>query len=170
MNERTCFTDRLSHFTFGESYLTVSQPGFYMPKEKSVGAVVYRLDKSPLFLLLHYAGGHWGFPKGHREAGESKEETARREIVEETALKEFEFTPGFLEKIQYFYKREGKVFNKTVHYLVARTSESRISVSHEHQGFEWLSFREAYEKLTFDNDRETLAKAKKFIQEKEGLN
>ena len=96
-----------------------------MPKERSVGAIVFRFDEEPFYLLLHYEEGHWGFPKGHRESSESKEETACREIEEETALKEFQFLTDFVEKIQYFYSREGKVFNKTVHYLLVQTEENR---------------------------------------------
>ena len=53
--------------------------------EKSCGAVVYRMEKGRrLYLLLHYCEGHWDLPKGHVEAGESEEQTARREISEET--------------------------------------------------------------------------------------
>ncbi len=141
-----------------------------MTKEKSVGAVLYRIEEqSILFLLLHYPGGHWSFPKGHRESEETKEETARREIIEETGITKFVFIPGFQEKIQYFFSSKGKPVNKTVHYLVAKTGESRVSISHEHQGFEWLSFKESFSRLTFDNDMNIIALAKKFISEKEGI-
>ena len=140
-----------------------------MAKEKSAGAVIYRMAEKPLYLLLHYPGGHWGFPKGHREIDETKEQTARREIQEETSLKEFELFPDFVEKIQYFYSRAGKAFNKTVHYFIARTFEERVVISDEHIGFEWVPFKEAFERLTFDNDKNTITKAKKFIHEKEGF-
>lgn len=60
-----------------------------MKKEKSAGAVIIN-DKK--VLLLHYSSGHWDFPKGHIEKGETELETAKREVKEETGLdiKDFE--------------------------------------------------------------------------------
>ncbi|MDZ4384915.1 MAG: NUDIX domain-containing protein, partial [Candidatus Moranbacteria bacterium] len=58
--------------------------------EKSVGAVVFRKKETggKEFLLLHYPSGHWDFPKGHIESGETEEGTLRREVEEETGLKD----------------------------------------------------------------------------------
>jgi 8-oxo-dGTP pyrophosphatase MutT (NUDIX family) len=55
-------------------------------QEQSFGAVVYRRRKGRvLFLLLkHNSGNHWSLAKGHAEPGETEEQTARREILEET--------------------------------------------------------------------------------------
>ena len=57
-------------------------------KEKSCGALVYRIKNGELELLLlkHRFGGHWSFPKGHVEEGETEVETALREVHEETGL------------------------------------------------------------------------------------
>ncbi|MBQ7975641.1 MAG: NUDIX domain-containing protein, partial [Clostridia bacterium] len=54
-----------------------------MIKEKSCGAVIYRtVDGTRQYFLLlnrkNNAKGHWGFPKGHTEAGENEYETASR--------------------------------------------------------------------------------------------
>ena len=59
-----------------------------MKKEKSCGAVVFRQesDKHKVLLIKHINGGHWSFPKGHVEKDETEEETATREIFEETGL------------------------------------------------------------------------------------
>ncbi|MBQ7646054.1 MAG: NUDIX domain-containing protein [Clostridia bacterium] len=55
--------------------------------ERSCGAVVYkRTDKRVLYLIEHMARGHVSLPKGHVEDGETEEQTARREIKEETNL------------------------------------------------------------------------------------
>ena len=53
----------------------------------SAGIVVYfkRKDKVQ-YLLLHYASGHWGFPKGKIEEDEKKQEAALRELKEEASL------------------------------------------------------------------------------------
>ena len=59
-----------------------------MKKEKSCGAIVYRQRDSwvEVLLIRHKNGGHWAFPKGHVEKQETEEETALREIREETGL------------------------------------------------------------------------------------
>ena len=57
-----------------------------MEYEKSCGAVVFRIgERGPEALVIHQNAGHWGFPKGHVEPGEDEEQTALREILEETA-------------------------------------------------------------------------------------
>ena len=66
-----------------------------MPKEKSAGAIIYRMENGVAqYLLLHYTPsskgkrGQWGFAKGHVEAGETEIQTAKREIAEETGITE----------------------------------------------------------------------------------
>ena len=54
-----------------------------MKFEKSCGAIV--IDNGKILVVSHNAG-HVGFPKGHVEAGESEEETAIREVKEETGI------------------------------------------------------------------------------------
>ena len=61
-----------------------------MKHEKSAGAVVFRKEKEPLYLLLHYEAKHWDFPKGHVEENESDNETVKREVEEETGIKDIE--------------------------------------------------------------------------------
>ena len=66
-----------------------------MKKEKSCGAIVYRKKEGVIqFLLIHQTLRHWTFPKGHVEDGESEQQTAYREILEETGVK-VSFEDGF---------------------------------------------------------------------------
>ena len=116
------------------------------------------------FLLLHYAAGHWDFPKGHIEMGESPEEAALRELEEETGIKEALILSGFEERIQYFFKREGKTVVKGVVFFAARTAVDKVRLSSEHQGFVWLPFEEALAKLTYNNAKEVLKKAHAFLK------
>jgi 8-oxo-dGTP pyrophosphatase MutT (NUDIX family) len=82
-----------------------------MPREKSAGAIIYRMEGGmPLYLLLHYPslnrkGGHWEFAKGHIEEGEDYEKTVRREVAEETGINDLEFLPGFKKHIKYFFRQ-----------------------------------------------------------------
>jgi 8-oxo-dGTP pyrophosphatase MutT (NUDIX family) len=98
-----------------------------MITEHSAGAIVFREENGKIFyLILHYEEGHWGYPKGHIENRETIEETAGREIREETGLTNLEFLDGFKEQTHYFYhNKKGRVF-KTVTFLLTRTSR-RIS-------------------------------------------
>ena len=69
------------------------------------------------FLLLHYASGHWDFPKGNVEAGETEVETVKREIFEETGITDIRFAEGFVQPIFYSYKRDGGLVHKECHFL-----------------------------------------------------
>ena len=134
-----------------------------MARETSVGAVVFRGDGNRKYLLLHYEAGHWDFPKGNVEKGEMPENTARREIREETGIEDITFIPGFDEKIRYFYKRQKKTIAKEVEFLLAETKSQKVMLSFEHTGFEWLSYDEASERITFRNSKDILKKAEGFL-------
>jgi len=156
-----------------------------MPIEKSAGAVIFREDGDKIFyLLLHYPSSakaskeYWDFPKGHIEKGENLEETAKREVEEETGLKDLKLIEGFKEWIKYFFKltlrqnhqfgtgQEGKNVFKIVTFFLAETKTKEVKVSFEHIGFKWLPYEEAIEKLTFKNAKEILKKANDFISKK----
>ncbi len=55
-----------------------------MKTEKSCGAVIFN-DEDKVLIVKHNAG-HWDFPKGHMEAGETETQTAIREVKEETNI------------------------------------------------------------------------------------
>ena len=135
-----------------------------MPFEKSAGAVIFRQEnKKAYYLLLYYPGGHWGFPKGNIEKGEKLEDTAKREVEEETGIKDLKFVEGFKEWIKYFYKLKDQNIFKIVTYLLAETKTKEVKISWEHQGFKWLPYKKALEQLTFKNAKEVLKKANDFI-------
>jgi 8-oxo-dGTP pyrophosphatase MutT (NUDIX family) len=136
-----------------------------MPDEKSCGAVVFREDRDSgrSYLLLHYEEGHWDFPKGHVEEGESETGTARRETIEETGIKELEFLPGFRERIDYYYRHGAALFHKEVFFFIARTDETAVNISKEHIGYVWLPYGKARERLTYPNAKEVLRKAESFL-------
>jgi 8-oxo-dGTP pyrophosphatase MutT (NUDIX family) len=138
--------------------------GTFMPAEFSAGAIIFRQEvKTIYYLLLHYEEGHWGSSKGHIENIETIEETARREIQEETGLTDIHFLDGFKELNQYYFQtRRGRVF-KTVTFLLAETHTKDIRISFEHIGYEWLPFEAALEKVTFENEKQVFRKAHEFL-------
>ena len=136
-----------------------------MEQEKSCGAVIFRVGNDARYLLLHYEAGHWDFVKGHVEKQESEKETVRREILEETGLRNTRFQEDFRERIGYFYRRRGRTVSKEViFYLVESSGDEAVKISGEHVGYEWLPYRQALERLTYKNAKETLRKAENHLQ------
>lgn len=131
--------------------------------EKSCGIILFREEGGErYYLLLHYPGGHWDFGKGHVEANEDEETTARREMTEETGIAKISFVKGFRVKMDYYYRRDRRLYHKDVIYFMGKTSESGVKLSHEHQGYAWLPYEEAMQQLTFENAQILLKKAEKF--------
>ena len=137
-----------------------------MTVEKSAGAIIFRKEgEKPLFLLLHYLSGsrnqkeYWDLPKGHIEKGEKPEDTVKREVKEETGLKDIKFFRGFKETIRYFFKRESKNILKFVTFYLLETKIKEVKISFEHLGFEWLPYERALARLTFKNAKDILRKA-----------
>ena len=127
-----------------------------MPIEKSAGAVIFRkANKKIYYLLLHYPSSakapreYWDFPKGHIEKGEKLEETVKREVEEETGLKDIQFIKGFKEWIKYFFKFKGKTVFKIVTFFLAQTQTKEIKISFEHVGYEWLPYNNSKKVPTF---------------------
>jgi bis(5'-nucleosidyl)-tetraphosphatase len=137
-----------------------------MPREISAGAVVFRRARlGPEFLLLHYGLGHWDFVKGNIEKGEEEKETVRREIEEETGITRVTFANGFRETIRYFYRWKGENIFKIVLFYLVETRQKRVRLSHEHVGYDWLSYRKTLERLTFKNSRDVLKKVHEAIED-----
>jgi 8-oxo-dGTP pyrophosphatase MutT (NUDIX family) len=134
--------------------------------EKSCGVVVFRKQgEARLYLLLHYSEGHWDLPKGHVERGESEEETARREVEEETGIAKLDILQTFREVIEYSFRRRGGLVPKEVVYFLGCTGSESVRLSHEHIGFEWLPYQSALRRLTYANARRVLMKAEGSLSE-----
>ena len=135
-----------------------------MPIERSAGAVVFhKRGRKIEYLLLQYELGHWDFPKGHIEKGETEKDAASREITEETGIKDIIFLPGFQKEVKYFFKKNKKTILKTVIFYLAETKAKKVKISFEHTGYEWLSHSLALKKLTFANAKEILKSANNFL-------
>ena len=134
-----------------------------MIKERSCGAVVYKKEKNEyLFLLEKMKLGHISLSKGHDEANESEEETALREIKEETNL-EVDLDTGFRHVISYS-PYDGCM--KDVVFFVARVKDNGKMIPQECEvsGLVWKNFQEARELLTFDSDKQTLESAYNYLK------
>lgn len=74
-----------------------------------------------LLLIKNSRSAHWGFPKGHMERGETPEQTARREVLEETGM-HIDIIPDFTAKSDYTI--QGKV-EKSVTIFLAKTEDTK---------------------------------------------
>lgn len=123
-----------------------------MKYEKSCGAVVFDGDK---ILVIQQAAGHWGFPKGHVEEGETEVETAIREIKEETNV-DVEINEKFRYVEKYFPKED--VEKDVVFFVAQKIGGENIAQEEEVQNIVWVSCEEAMELLTFESSKNVLKK------------
>ncbi|MGK0467138.1 bis(5'-nucleosyl)-tetraphosphatase [Clostridium sp.] len=130
--------------------------------EKSCGAVIYRKNDDNLeFLTIsHKSDGHWGFPKGHVEKGENEEETAVREIYEETGLL-VDLIDGFRVTVEYSPK-EG--VRKEVIFFLAKVQEQSVHIQEEEvKDYKWASFQHTKQILSYESSKTILEQAYEFI-------
>lgn len=133
--------------------------------EHSCGFVLFRqVGKNRYFLLMHYKAGHWDFPKGHIEEGETQLQTAKRELEEETGINDVYVVPDFKYEYAYEFGRDSKK-SKKVTFMLARTPQVRTKLSHEHIGARWVPYKRAVGMLTFENAKKMLEAANKFLLE-----
>lgn len=127
-----------------------------MRTEKSCGAVVFRNknDNIQVLLIRHLNGGHWAFPKGHVEKGETEEQTALREILEETGLA-VELDNRYRQVVSYSPKKD---VVKDVVYFVATASSDAATVAQEEEISQivWVDMHKAADYVSFDNDKKVL--------------
>jgi bis(5'-nucleosidyl)-tetraphosphatase len=136
-----------------------------MYDEISAGAVLHLVDENfeINYLILNYSYGHWDFPKGNIESGETEIDTIKREVMEETGIVDIKLIEGFRQQISYKYRKKSKLVNKTVIYYLAETKSNNVVLSFEHVNFAWLNFDDALNKLSFDNSKKVLKNAKEFL-------
>lgn len=131
-------------------------------EDKSYGIIAVHNDK---FLLLKQNKGHWGFPKGHKEGNETDQESALRELKEETGITHCLLSnfPPISE--DYFLVNEGKPdWHKVVQYFVGFVENEDVSIQKtEIMDYKWATFNEALETLTYDNNKKVLQKVQEYI-------
>lgn len=142
----------------------------------SSGGVIYRAtpDGGAEVALIAYTGRGggrvWCLPKGGVEPNESLEETARREVLEETGLSGD--VEAKLGTIQYWYygRQERVRYHKSVHFFLLRFREGRTE-DHDREAEEvrWFPLGDAVEALTYENERAILLRASAAIRERLGL-
>ena len=134
---------------------------------RSAGVVLFRDGKKRKYLLLEHSYG-WDLPKGIMDKGEKSQETALRELREETGISKAVILPGFKATVSYMYTWKGKRLLKFVVFYLAKTRQKRVKLSFEHKGYVWLPYKDAVNKATlkFANARNVLRKAERWLNVK----
>ena len=128
-----------------------------MAIEITSGAVVYRKNNGEIeYLLLESQNkGHfWGFPKGHVEGNETLEETAKREIKEETQLV-LPINTSFHVYTEYDLPN-GNRKQMTLYTADLTQSEDIHLQAEEIKNCGWFNYADARERLTYDNLKQLL--------------
>lgn len=132
--------------------------------ESSCGAVVYRDIKGEIRYLLikNKRSAHWGFPKGHIEPGETKKETAMREVLEETGI-HINIIDGF-ESVSKYKIRDR--IDKKVSIFVGTTKDTSTVIQQEEiEDYIWLTYDRAMSLLKFENDKNILSGAHTYLND-----
>lgn len=131
-----------------------------MPKEKLFQVGVKALitnDKNEILVLdsgewhLKHQTQHWDIPGGRIQEGHTILETLQREVLEETGVKSLNKAEFFTSVISNFEipldsRQVGLVL---MVYKVKIPENSKIKLSHEHSGFEWVESKEAAKRLSY---------------------
>ena len=133
----------------------------------SAGGVVYRANDGAVDVVIcgRLGDGVWGLPKGTPDEGETLEETAVREVSEETGLE-----VHIVDKIgtvEYWFARAGVRYHKWVHhYLFEATGGDTEAHDLEYDRVEWRPIDDALKALTFKNEAEMVKQARSLIEKR----
>lgn len=125
---------------------------------RSSGAVAMKPDRRVL-LLRKRDEQVWCLPKGTMEPGETAEETALREVREETGLRVKLLRPLKEVRYAYYWPPHRLNYDKRVAYFLAEPIGGRLRAEAEFDTARWVSRPEAMELLSWQNDKDVVARA-----------
>jgi 8-oxo-dGTP pyrophosphatase MutT (NUDIX family) len=131
--------------------------------EVSAGGVVYRHEDDAIQIALAARRTRrgdlaWGLAKGAIEPGETEEQAAVREVLEETGL-EVDVVSD-LGDIRYFYVWEGVRVRKRVHFFLMRMTGGDVETRDtEMEDVRWFPLRSAVKRAAYRGEREVIERA-----------
>ena len=126
-------------------------------REVSYGGVVVRGDEM-IVIVPRGRRRVLGLPKGGANPGETPEQTAEREVREETGITAR--ASERLGQVDYSYRRGGRVIAKTVHFYLCRF-EAGDTADHDHEvdDARWMPLRQARRRLSYPGERAMIERA-----------
>ena len=124
-----------------------------LPEEKAGGGLVYNKDGDVLFI---FRNGKWDLPKGGTEKNETIEETAMREVEEETGVTGLAITEK-LQRTYHIFKRNGRYKLKITQWFEMRTKYEDIPQGQADEGIErveWVNPKDI--KFLLENSYENI--------------
>ncbi len=139
-------------------------------KDYAFGIVPVRREGGRvLYLLIQHRAGHWAFPKGHAEPGETPLETARRELLEETGIADVDIAGDRTFVEHYDTVKRGRDVDKTVTYFLGWVKRADVRIQAEEvRDYAWLDAEAAAARITFEETRRILAEAGRVVRGSEG--
>ena len=135
----------------------------FMKKEKSCGAVVIKKENDGIkFLIIRQHDDCWHFTKGHVEEGETEEETAIREIKEETNI-DVEVDNNFRRVITYSPRED--VIKDVVFFIGKPLSDNIIIDPNELYDAKWEEIDSVKKHFNYKENIYILEEATKYIKE-----
>ena len=137
-------------------------------REPTSGGIIFRFTKDHKdieILLIQDSKARWTIPKGHIEPGETAKMTARREIEEETGLKNVSILT-WLGKIHFKYRRLDKLVLMTTQIYLVQALDSHEMPTPEKwmKGIKWFPFAEALDIIEYEDIEKLMLIAKKKIR------
>ena len=121
-----------------------------MKYEKSCGAIV--VDDGKVLLVKHNAG-HWDFPKGHVEEGETEIETAIREVKEETNIDiKIEKENKYISE----YSPKENVMKTVIYFIGEKVGGEDKPQIEEVSDVKWVDVNKAVERITHQRSKEIM--------------
>lgn len=137
-----------------------SAGGLVLSTDRTHAAVIGRLDRKNALV--------WSLPKGHIEEGETPEQTAVREVEEETGVTSKVLRP--LGSIDYWFVAEGRRIHKTVHHFLLQWRSGELSDADiEVTEVAWISLDELTTLLAYPDERTLVTKAIGMLDTSGGL-
>jgi len=123
-------------------------------REETAGGVVFRHNAQGQveILMIQDAKGRWTVPKGHVEEGERYEETAMREVREETGLSHMQVL-SHLGKTNFRYRREDKLILMTQHMFLIRAMGDTSDIQKEEwmNNIKWFKAADALDAIEYED-------------------
>jgi ADP-ribose pyrophosphatase YjhB (NUDIX family) len=138
-------------------------------EETSAGGLVIDFDRDPISTVIigrYDRRGRmvWSLPKGHIEAGETRQQTAEREVREETGI--IGRVIGELGTVDFTFVAEGRRIHKTVHHFILERTGGEISTEDvEVADVAWVALSDVQARLTYSDERRLLDKVPRLLAE-----